>query len=308
MSAQQYNFAVTSSDVRLNLRTAFVSLLRAQELISLTEEIAARRSQNVNLVQLRYNAGREHKGALLTAQADLAQAEFEVAQAKRNLTLTQRELIKEMGWQVFVPVSVKGDFIITEKDPVKPDLDVLVDTVPFSRELVVQKEAARFDYAAAKADFFPKVYLDGEFGQSAASWPANQDNWSAGVSISFPLFEGGSRIAQAAKKKSLLRQAKADERSGRDSVIVTLEDEWKQFQDAIDTVLVKEKFLEAAQERAKIANAQYSSGLISFNEWIIIEDNLVSAKKTYLDAEANLLIAEASWVQAKGGTLEYVKK
>ena len=90
--------------------------------------------------------------------------------------------------------------------------------------------------------------------------------------------------------------------------MVTLEETWKDFQDAIDTVLVKSKFLEAAKERARIASAQYSQGLITFDDWIIIEDNLVSAKKNYLDAQANLLIYEANWIQAKGGTLEYVQK
>ena len=95
LSAQEYSLAVVSSNVRLSLRTAFASLLRAQELISLTEEIAVRRKQNLELVQLRYNAGREHSGALLTAKADQAQAEFEVAQAKRNLVLAQRTLLKK---------------------------------------------------------------------------------------------------------------------------------------------------------------------------------------------------------------------
>ena len=110
------------------------------------------------------------------------------------------------------------------------------------------------------------------------------------------------------KAKSQLTQAQADERSGRDSVLLTLEQTWKDFQDAGDTVLVKKKFLEAAQERAKIAAVQYSQGLISFDDWVIIEDNLVSAKKAYLDARASLLLAQAGWVQAKGGMLEYAKE
>ncbi|HQP11114.1 MAG TPA: TolC family protein, partial [Candidatus Omnitrophota bacterium] len=59
---------------------------------------------------------------------------------------------------------------------------------------------------------------------------------------------------------------------------------------------------------AKIANAQYSSRLTTFNDWIIIEGNLVNAQKNYLDAQENLLVAEAYWVQAKGGTLDYVKE
>ena len=66
--------------------------------------------------------------------------------------------------------------------------------------------------------------------------------------------------------------------------------------------------MEAAEERAKITRAQYATGLSAFDDWIIIENNLVSAEKAYLDAQANMLISEAYWIQAIGGTLEYDKE
>ncbi len=67
VQAQEYNYNVASSNIRLNLRNAFVGLLRAQDLISLTEQIAERRKQNLELIELRYEAGREHRGSLLTS-------------------------------------------------------------------------------------------------------------------------------------------------------------------------------------------------------------------------------------------------
>jgi outer membrane protein TolC len=307
VTAQRYNYAVISSNIRLNLRKAFASLLRAQELISLTEEIAKRRKQNVELIQLRHEAGREHRGALLTAEADLAEAAFEVAQAKRNLSVAHRELSKELGRKELLPVTVEGTFDITEVNREKPDFDSLADTTPFLQELIAQKEAARLGLKSAKSDFFPQVYLNASFGETASDWPPEENEWSAGLTLSFPIFEGGSRIARVAKAKSQLKQLQADERSGRDGVILTLEETWKTLQDAIDSVSVRKKFLEAARERAKIASAQYSTGLITFDDWIIIENNLVNAKKAHLDAQANLLVAEANWFQAQGGTLEYVQ-
>jgi outer membrane protein TolC len=304
-AAEEYNFAVTSSNVRLNLRNAFASLLRAQDLTDLTKEIAERREQNLGLVRLRYDAGREHKGSLLTAEADFAQAGFEVAQAERNLSLSMRELTKELGRERLIPVKVEGNFSIKETDRDNPDFEYLADFTPFLKELIAKKEAARFNYLSAKADFFPQVYLNTSYGESAPHWPADKEDWSAGVTVSFSLFEGGSRIARVSKTKSGFKQARAEERSGRDTVVFTLEQAWKNFQDAIDTAAVRKKFLEAAEERARIASSQYSAGLVSFDDWVIIEDNLVSTKKSFLDARANLLSFEADWVQAKGGTLEY---
>ena len=305
LTAEEYNYAVISSNVRLNLKIAFSSLLRAQELVSLTEDIALRRRQNLEMIQLRYEAGREHKGALLTAQADLAEADFEVAQAKRNLALTQRELLFEMGREDIGFIKVTGKFFIKEIDRTKPNFYYLAQTTPLLNELIAKKEAIRYNVASSKSELFPDVYLSGSLGQSDSSWPPKEDNWAAGVTVSFPIFEGGSNYTQIAKNESRLRQAEFDERSGRDNVILTLGETWKNLQDAIDNVSVEKMFLEAAQERAKIAQAQYSNGIINFDDWIIIEDNLVSAKKAYLNVQANLLITEANWVQAKGGTLSY---
>ncbi|MBN1871325.1 MAG: TolC family protein [Candidatus Omnitrophica bacterium] len=306
--AAEYTYAVTSSDIRLDLRSSFVELLKAQELIALTEEIAERRRQNLELVKLRYEAGREHRGSLLTAQADLAQAEFEVAQARRNISLVQRKLTKELGRDAKTDLNVKGAFAITGNYDYAPDFENLADMTPFLKELITRKEAARYDLLSEESDFFPQVYLNTTAGRTGSSLMPRGDQWSAGLSISLPLFEGGSRAAEVSKARSAYDQAKADERSGRDSVLVTLETTWKDLQDGIANVSVKNKFLEAARERAKITTAQYEKGLTSFDDWVIIENSLVNAKKEFLDAQAGMLIDEAYWVQAIGGTLEYDEK
>ncbi|MFC1699877.1 TolC family protein [Candidatus Omnitrophota bacterium] len=305
IKAQEYNYIVVSSDIRLNLRTAFVELLEAQELISITEEISQRRKQNHELVRLRYEVGREHKGALLTAGADLAQAKLERTQAERDLTLSQRKIIKELGRRQFAPVKAKEDFNIQGINRERPDFEHLTDNTPFLKELVAKKEAARFDLDSARADFFPQVYLNGSTGKTGSDWPPKNDAWSAGVTLSFPIFEGGSRISEVSKARAALEQKQAEERSGRDSVILTLEQTWTELQDALDEILVQEKHLAAVEERARIAGAQYSSGLISFDDWIIIEDNLVDARKSFLNARADALVAEATWIQAEGGALDY---
>ncbi|MDD5566500.1 MAG: TolC family protein, partial [Candidatus Omnitrophica bacterium] len=126
-----------------------------------------------------------------------------------------------------------------------------------------------------------------------------------GLTLSFPIFEGGLKQAELSQARAQYNQAQADERSSRDSVIVALEQTWAALQDALETVGLQKKFLEAAEERAKIAEAQYSLGLIQFDNWTIIEDDLVGTKKAFLNAQANALLAEANWIQAKGETLEY---
>jgi len=305
IKAAQYNLDVVSANVRFNLRTAFVDLLRAQEFLGLTEEIVKLRKQNLELVSLRYEAGREHLGSVLTTKANSAQAEFEAAQAKRQLELAQVRLNKELGAGQDKPVRVQGDFTLTVNPGQKPDLKKLALENSFLKQLAAKKEAARWGISNAQADYFPQVYADVSAGKNDDKFLPKKDRWSAGLSFSWPIFEGGLRKAQKDKFRSVFRQSEQDLRSGQDGVIYTLEENWADLLDAKENVLVQNKFLGAAMERARIAQAQYANGLITFDDWTIIEDNLVRVKKSYLDAQASALIAEAGWVQAKGGRLDY---
>jgi outer membrane protein TolC len=301
----QYNYQLVSADLRFALRSAFTQVLKAQDLVGLASEIAARRQNNVRLISLRYQGGREHIGSLRQAEADLAQAQFEVSQARRGLVLAQTTLASALGRDNHTPLRVQGAFRATDLSASKPDLALLVKQNPLFQQLDTRSKAARFDLEAAKSACSPELYLTSTIGNgSVNTLPFKAVDWSTGFTFSLPIYEGGSGRARVSRAMAVLSQQNAQQKSGYLQLFNMLEESWKNYQDARQMVLVKKKFLEAAIERSTIANAQYSNGLLSFNEWIIIENNLVSAKKEYLNAGANLLIAEAQWNQAKGEGLD----
>lgn len=303
VSKQQFRFV--SVNVRLRLRQAFIHLLKAQSMQSIAEEIFSIRRQNFELITLRYESGLEHKGALLTAEADLAKAKFDISQTKRSVLTAQRELAKEMGREKLALFGVQGDFAVKEPAEEKPDFEILADNNPQVQQGVFRKNAAQFNLKSAYANFYPSITGSANANKTSSGWPPQKEKWDVGVSLSLPLFEGGLRKAQVSQAKEVLSGLEANQRSTRDSVILSLEENWAALQDAIENVGVQKKSLAAAQERSLIAQAQYSTGFISFDSWIIIENNLVAAKVAVLNAEAGALLAEANWIQAKGETLEY---
>lgn len=304
VTASQWAYAVTSSDVRLSLRKAYVDLLRAQDLVTIAREIADRRKQNTDLVQLRYEAGREHKGSLMLSQADLAQAEYDIAAALRAVELGRRRLTRVMGRPHTAPLGTSGDFVLDPPGPARPDFEGLCDTVPLLKRLAAVKEAARWGVKSAQAEFLPAVYDTLGVNKAGDGWPPRGDEREIGVSVDWPLFQGGERVAGVAKSRQYLLQTEADERSGRLGVVLTLTETWTEFRNALETVEVERKVLAAAEERSKISKAQYAIGIIDFDAWTIIEDALVRAKKSHLNALWAEGTAEAAWVQARGGTLE----
>ncbi|MDD4980830.1 MAG: TolC family protein [Candidatus Omnitrophica bacterium] len=307
ITAAKESFRFTSSEVRFRLRSAFVNLLKAQESLQITQEIFNIRRADLELITLRYQSGLEHKGALLTAEADLAQAEYEISQAKRNVEVAQRELVKEMGRMQLTGMRVRGDFIVGDAAKEKPDFEALAKNNPSLQQIIAQKNAAGFSLKSAYADFAPTLSGSGGANKTGSRWTPKNDQWNLGLTLSLPIFEGGLRLAQVSQAEALLNQLRANERSTKDSAVLTLEETWATLQDTIENVGVQKKSLMATEERSKIAEAQYSIGFISFDNWTIIQDNLVNAKLSYLNAQANALLAEANWILAKGETIEYAQ-
>lgn len=303
--ATQHAADVISASTRYALRSAFVQLLTAQQQVNIAREIEEIRKHSLRLIGLLYKSGTENSGSLSKAKADLAQAQYEAAQAERGVEMSQAILCTQLGRHAAFPVTVSGPFTATEASRGIPDFDRLVREHPLYQQLVAQKEASRYGLEAARSAFVPKVSLTSSVGNSSfGSLPPDRVGWAVGVNVAVPIYQGGAGRATVALSRASLNKLSADEESGYLSLMRSLQQSWKNYRDAAANVDVQKQYLDAAAERSKIAEAQYSAGLVSFNEWTIIEDNLVNAKKSYLTARSTLLTAEAAWVQAKGGTVE----
>ena len=305
IQASKQNYRFTSATVRYNLRSAFVGLLRVQNMLRITQEIFNIRRENLQLITLRYESGLENRGALLTAEANLADAKYQISQAKRQVEVAQRNLIKAMGRQQFSSLKVQGDFQVRDSAKTKPDFESLATNNPSLQQLIAQKNAAEFNLKSTYGAFAPTLSGNASAGKDDVHWSPRNDEWSMGLTLSMPIFEGGLRFAQVSQAKAALNQLRENERSSRDGVVATLEQAWATLQDTMENAKVQKQNLTATEERSRIAQGQYSLGFLSFDNWTIIEDNLVKAKRSYLDSQASALLAEANWIQAKGETLEY---
>ncbi len=302
--AARFDYSTVSARIRHHLRTAFIELLKAQELEVLTGEIVSRREQQAEMVGLRYDGGREHRGALLTAEANLSQARFDRVQAGRDVRLARQRLSKEMGLSRTPPFRARGELEpATALDPA-PGIEELLDLNPGVLKLRADLEVARYAVRSAGSDFSPEISGSARVGRSDSSWPPGEESWNLGLSLSLPIFEGGRRIDEMSRVRAGRKQAEERLRSGRNDARYSLERAWKDYLDARDRVEIREFFLEADEERARIADAQYATGVLSFDNWIIIEDNLVRSRKSLLEARAGALAAEAAWLLAVGVGLE----
>ncbi len=157
IQASKQNYRFTSATVRYNLRSAFVGLLRVQNMLRITQEIFNIRRENLQLITLRYESGLENRGALLTAEANLADAKYQISQARRQVEVAQRNLIKAMGRQQFGSLKVQGDFQVRDSAKAKPDFESLAANNPSLQQLIAQKNAAEFNLKSTYGAFAPTL-------------------------------------------------------------------------------------------------------------------------------------------------------
>ena len=86
-----------ASGLRFQLKSVFADLLNAREAIKLSEETLKRRSENLELIRLKYQAGRENKAALLETEASLKTAQWQHQRFRKNLLLLERRLNRLLG-------------------------------------------------------------------------------------------------------------------------------------------------------------------------------------------------------------------
>jgi outer membrane protein TolC len=307
--AAHWAYVEESAAVRQALRGAFVERLRLDQLLGVNRAIAARRQDNAELIRLRYEAGREHEGSWRRAQAIADEAAFDVRQTERRIESQSLALGRQIGGAFTLRMEVAGSFdtLLPASPDAPADYVELAERTPPVQRLTRRAEALKAAVVASQAELWPTIEGTFNYGYSGARVSRLKDDASLGVTVSVPLFHGGQRAEGVRESRAEYQAALEEARSERDAQIAVLGERWAAFRDAWELVGVRQAFLDAARKRSEIVRAQYTSGLAEFQEFDIAEQELADAETAHVQSLADVLIKEAQWSEAQGGTLEDVR-
>ncbi|VGO15828.1 Outer membrane protein TolC [Pontiella desulfatans] len=301
---QQYR--KTLSDVELRTRLAYIDVLYAQDLVELTKKIEERRHNNVRLIQLRFDGGRENAGSLARSKAQLSQAGYEVREAERSLTYALRNLAAAMGIMEPAP-GAEGD-LRADAPEALADLEPLMKQTPNYSIATTQIEAAKQGMKVTRSGRFPSVSFDASAGLSSGTYDVYKGSWNVGLSASMPLYTGNRLNSQVAAAKENIIQSEMDLMDTANTLMATLQQRWNGYADAIESEAVQQELFDAEQLRAEISTAKYKQGLLSYEDWDLIESNLISQGKTHLQRRRSSEIQQAQWKNALGWSEWYTEQ
>jgi outer membrane protein TolC len=293
------NLQVTRAKVSYDLKSAYASLVYAQKAVKMSQDIRMRRENNLRLVELRFENGRENKGAVLLSKAYLEQAKLDLLQAQQNLGIAQTQLGKILGEPTEETLVVEdGVPVLPPKDTV--DFQSLAINMPAYLQSQVQEEIANADVTLARGGFFPTLSVSAQTGDSGPNWYPENNRWSIGATLTLPLFNGGKDYYGTKSSLESRKVASLQKESSLKTGLVNLKQTHAAYTQAVQKLITDKAFFDALSVREVIAKEQYNNGLLTFNDWDIIENDLVTRQKNVLQSERDRVIAEAAWEQTLG--------
>jgi outer membrane protein TolC len=187
----------------------FLSVLNSEQVARAAAERSDLARQALNEIRIRFDAG-------LVGSNDVTRAELEAASAERELVTSRgaaRTARLALGLLLAASVedslSVPDDLLSSAARPVPPgslDVAAAADLRPDVRSERARVAALRMGALEPLARYLPDLVATGTARANAGSVNDVRDqDWTAGLSLRWELFDGGGREAERAERSALAR-------------------------------------------------------------------------------------------------------
>ena len=121
-----------------------------------------------------------------------------------------------------------------------------------------------------------------------------------GLNLSWSLFAGGRDYFNTANTHELWAASLASRESAGRGALSSLKQSYVAYVEAAEKLKVDRMYLDASTVQERIGRSKYNNGLLNFEDWDLIESNLITRQKTVLQSRQSRVVAEASWEQTEG--------
>lgn len=308
LNAQAVEARITAREMqmRADVATSFAAALQAEHALRVEEQLLASALEQFEMTQRRFEIGSARREDLLGAEAQVANQEQQVEQARSNLQKRKLQLLRVLG------VDSGIDFQLVDEigeifDPSWIDREALIAEALRASPRIIERETAvssrRYGVRTARAARLPSITASGSYGRSSsgkgfdALFDVNPPNSSYGfsLSVSIPIFNRFStslNIASAEVQLTNAMEALRDERLALETEIRTA---MIDLENAYRSHLHAQRSLALSQERLELTEERYrAGGAVSFIDLQNAIDGAARAERQAIDARfafINALVA-----------------
>ncbi|MEI8611541.1 TolC family outer membrane protein [Enterovibrio norvegicus] len=299
--AQRFQLLSEAQDTALSVTEVYLNVLKSEAILDLSLKNLETHERIHNDIKRRTDSG-------ISSTADLSQVEGRLAQAHTNLLAARSNLDDETT--EFERVVGRSPAAL-----VKPEVDALfipqslVDALAAAKENnpVVHVasndvEAARYQYEQAKGDFYPTFTIEAsqEWGEELDGSPGDTDEFQAMLRMRYNLFSGGTDAAEARSAAYQINKAKNIRNNAHRMLNESTRLAWtaKELSEKQTTFL--QQHVDASAKTLTAYEKQYMIGRRTLLDLLNTENELFDARRSYLDAHFEGILARYRVLNATG--------
>ena len=298
--AQRARLIATEEQVFANVVTAYVNVIQNQQLVALNASNVQVLTRQLQATNDRFRVGEITQTDVAQAQAALAGAQAQLATAQGNLQTSRASFRQYVG-------ELPGD--LTEPQPLKPPVSSQVEVVQFAANNNPNVVAAMFDDAGAKdavdlafSQLMPTVSLVGTGArQNNQQLPNTQQTYTQGlISVSVPLYQGGSEYAAVRQAKQTEQQARKTVDDQRRTAMQQAAQAWETLVAARETIKSTQAQIRANEVALEGVEREALLGTRTTLDVLNAQQTLLSSRQTLIQNLASLVTASYSVAAAIG--------
>jgi outer membrane protein len=276
------NYYTTELTILLNVKTAYYTVLRTKEGVTIAQEALDNAKLHLKLADRSYTIGIVAKLDVAKAQVEVANAELSLVSAKNDYLVSIRSLNNAMGLDTNTYETI--DLPETPYSTVSIELPQFILAAlrdrPDVRIFKNQREQLKAGLLIAERGHFPTISASGNYSQSGNITPL-KDSWSGNLGLSFSLFNGFNTESQIQVAKANLRNLDSLERKMIQDVQLDVATNYLNVKSGEEKIKAAQSLVDQAKESLQLATGRYQNGLGSFLD-------LTDAQVSYSNARVSL--------------------
>lgn len=299
-----FNFEATRRNVLTTVKIGFYRAILLKEAWEVAMDSEQSGLDNYENIKVKYESGISSEFELLQAEVRWQNSIPATLSARQDYELALNDLKFFVGIPIEEEIELTGSFSSFPELPERKEYQQVLDLRPDYQALAWERKLWRKNVGVQSAGHFPR--LDGFFrwDYAAASdeirLERENDNYVAGLTLSIPIFSGGSTTAKVQKAKADLEKADTRLAEANDNIKVELENLQLRLKEARERIKATNKAIQSARRAFEIAETRVENGLSTQVELKDSRLALDRAQFNYLVAVFDYLSAFFEWELATG--------
>ncbi|GAA3510094.1 TolC family protein [Aquimarina addita] len=314
---EQYNLSElqareTIENTILQLFSVYYEVARLSENLNILEETLTISQERVIRAGYLFEYGQDTKLGVLNAQVDVANDSINVLNARQQLISAKRDLNVILNEEIEKTFEV--DTIVQFVSGLQ--LDEYASLYAKNNVTLLQNETNQrisdYDIKVSKSGYLPTVGLTGSYGWNesrnpqGAFFPSNiNDNiaLSAGISLSWNLFDGGGTITGVKNAKIALENQEIAKKQVEAEVKRDVANAIGDYENLLTIFKIQQQNVLTNQNNFERSKEQFKLGQITSIEFRQAQINLINAQTNLNFAKYNAKISELQLLQLTGQLL-----